>query len=189
MNFLRDISWDDVFSGWRDREANNPGWIRVATEVKGWSDWESWRRYTAEQLNASSRAWKLYAFADPMNEVPAMLLGPYTGWQSRVENKLEATFDQLFESETQRQEFLQNTNIQNMMDALPFETQFIGLKLPNGKIMCVDGHHRATAITLAKKQGHVIDYTAASITIAIAELSEEEVKMFGEILQKGSSKP
>lgn len=189
MNVLRDISWDEVFSGWCDREANNPGWIRVATEVKGWPDWGSWRRYTTEQFGASSREWKLYAFSDPANEVPAMLLGPYTGWQNRVENKLEATFDQLFDTESQSQEFLQNTNIQNMINALPFETQLIGLKLPDGRVMCIDGHHRATAITLAKKQGKDVGYKNGQITMALTEFTADDQGLLSEALRKGSSKP
>ncbi len=53
MRFIKQTTWQEVFKGWSEQEANNPGWIRCATEIKGWPDWESWRNHTAEQSKFS----------------------------------------------------------------------------------------------------------------------------------------
>lgn len=87
VKFIKEITWTEVFEGWRSREANNPGWIKTATEIKGWPDWESWRKFTASQIGAENHSWELYEFTDPMSEVPEMLVGPYGGWQSKLPEK------------------------------------------------------------------------------------------------------
>lgn len=33
MNHLHDTTWEEVFEGWQQREANDPGWIHCATVV------------------------------------------------------------------------------------------------------------------------------------------------------------
>ncbi|KKT26376.1 MAG: hypothetical protein UW11_C0014G0001, partial [Parcubacteria group bacterium GW2011_GWA2_43_9b] len=62
--FIKNTTWPEVFEGWQDREAKDPGWIECATKIKDWSDWESWRKYTATQLRADNREWKIYKITD-----------------------------------------------------------------------------------------------------------------------------
>ncbi|MDF1497572.1 MAG: hypothetical protein P1P90_05980, partial [Patescibacteria group bacterium] len=78
MEFVNDTNWEAVFQNWKKREGGSPAWIKCATEVKGWTDWESWRRFSASLVRASERRWELYRFTDPMKEVPEMLVGPYS---------------------------------------------------------------------------------------------------------------
>ena len=82
LTFIKPTTWEDVFQDWKNREGNDPGWIHCATVLKGWPDWESWRRFTAEQIKADEREWNLYELTDPLHDIPAMLVGPFTGWQS-----------------------------------------------------------------------------------------------------------
>jgi len=188
MKYLRDIAWDEVFAGWREREAGNPGWVKCATEIKGWPDWESWRKNTADFFGADGKTWKLYQFTDPMNEIPDMLVGPYNGWQSRFAEKNVHTFAELVEIPEQFEHFSKHEGIRSIIAGMPFDTQFIGLqRADNGKIVCVEGHHRATAFAILRKMAKQIDFSANKITIALAELGLEEIGRLEEVLAKGTS--
>lgn len=189
MEFIRDTTWEEVFSGWRDRESQNPGWIECATKIKGWPDWESWRRFCASQIKADQREWRIFQFDDPINEVPRMLIGPYNGWQSRVVFKNKTTFKELLLIPESIDFFSKHSGVLSILTGLPFSTQFIGLVRKDlDQLVCIDGHHRATAMTLAKKQGIQIDFSHTQTTIALAELSQTESCLLDEVLSRGSSK-
>lgn len=189
MKFIKDTTWQEVFEGWRSREAGNPGWIECSTKVKGWPDWESWRSFTAQQINAEKRSWKIYQFENPLEEVPAMLMGPYSGWQSRATSKNKMTFKELLEMPRQYEEWSKHAGVLAIVSGLPFATEMIGLvRKDNKKIVCLDGHHRATAITLAKKQSKNIDFSQLPVTIALSQLPAEECRILDEILMRGTSK-
>lgn len=189
MKFVHNTTWQEVFEGWRRRESNNPEWIECATRIKGWPDWESWRSFTAEQLNAKNRDWKIYKFENPIEEIPNMLMGPYSGWQSGVINKNESTFQDLLEIPSQYEQWCQHSGVLSIMKGLPFETEFIGLiRKDVDKIVCLDGHHRATAIALAKKQNIKIDFSKIEVTIALTEWASEDYQLLEEILQRGTSR-
>ncbi len=66
MRKVKDISWEEVFENWRENEANNPGWVEIATKIKGWPDWESWRSFGANQMNLPNQDWSMYQFDDTM---------------------------------------------------------------------------------------------------------------------------
>lgn len=71
-----------------------------------------------------------------------------------------------------------------MIKNLPFVTEFIGLvREDNRKIVCIDGHHRATAIAIAKKQGKQINFEK-NITIALVHLKKDEIFLLDELLKK-----
>lgn len=189
MNFIKNTTWDAVFEGWRTREAQNPGWIHCATIIKGWPNWESWRSFTANQIRASDRQWGLYEFTNPMNEIAAMLVGPYSGWQSRMKEKNTGSFEDLLNIPEQLEAFSRQEGILSIMKGLPFSTEFIGVIRDDvNKIVCLDGHHRSLAMTFAKKQGISINFTETKIRIALAHLSVDECFLIDEILKRGSSK-
>jgi hypothetical protein len=189
MKFLKETTWSDVFESWRKREASNPSWVECATKIKGWPDWESWRSFTAEQFDAPNRDWKIFQFTNPEEEIPEMLLGPYSGWQSKVIRRHETTFKELLEIPAQYEELSKHSGIQAITKGLPFTTEFIGVvRKDNGKIVCVEGHHCATAIALARMNGKMIDFSKTSITIALAELPVDDCNLFESILQRGTLK-
>ncbi len=188
MKYLRDATWEDVFDGWRKREGSNPDWIRVATDVKGWKDWDEWRHFTANHLRLPARAWQIFQFTQPSEEIPRMLLGPYTGWQSRVANKHETTFEDLLADPQQKKEWESNAGMMELIKHLPFATQMIGFLRDDGRITCLEGHHRSLAITFAKQQGREIDFSKTPFTIALAALPEAEAPLLDRVLARGSSK-
>ena len=189
MKFIKDTDWQQVFEGWRDREGSNPEWVECATKVKGWPDWESWRSFTAQQIDAENRIWKIFQFENPIEEIPKILVGPYSGWQSRVINKNNTSFAELLEIPVQYEDWLKNPRLLKIMAGLPFATEMIGLVIKDvDKIVCLDGHHRATAVTLAKKQGKNVDFSKTPVTIALTELVVDHSQLLDNLLKRGTSK-
>lgn len=187
LKFIKDTTWEEVFEGWRSREANNPGWIRTATEIKGWPDWESWRKFTASQIGAESRIWKIYEFIDPINDIPAMLVGPYGGWQAKLPEKNKNSFEELSDIPKNYEFFKNHDAVATLARNFPCPTEFIGLiREDNGKLVCLEGHHRATAVALAKKEGRKIN--CENIRIAVTHLPKDECQILDEVLRRGTSK-
>ncbi|MBU1292416.1 hypothetical protein KKH07_03030 [Patescibacteria group bacterium] len=188
MKFIKDTSWENVFEGWREREANDPGWINCATQIKGWPDWESWRRFTASGIKAEKRSWQIFKFTDPINEISAMLVGPYSGWQSRLPEKNKFSFEDLINIPEKYEFFKKHDKVLSMIKDFPAPTEFIGLiRKDSGKIICLEGHHRAVAVALAKKQDKSIDFKK-EIFIALAELPVVEISILDQVLKRGTSK-
>jgi hypothetical protein len=187
LKFISDTTWKEVFEGWRSREANNPGWICTATEIKGWPDWESWRKFSAAQISAEERSWKIYEFTDPMNDIPAMLVGPYGGWQEKLLEKNKNSFEELLNIQQNYDFFKNHSGVAALINDFPCPTEFIGLvREDNGKTVCLEGHHRATAVALAKKEGRKI--SCEKISIALTRLPKDECSILDAVLRRGTSK-
>lgn len=187
LKLVGDTTWKKVFEEWRSREASNPGWVRTATEIKGWSDWESWRKFTAAQIGAEKRSWKIYEFTDPINDIPAMLVGPYGGWQEKLPEKNKNSFEELLDIPQNYEFFKNHSGVTALINDFPCPTEFIGLiREDNEKVVCLEGHHRATAMTLAKKEGRKIN--CENIRIALARLPKDECQILDEVLRRGTSK-
>ncbi|PLX26772.1 hypothetical protein C0583_05745 [Candidatus Parcubacteria bacterium] len=190
MKYIKETSWNEIFQNWAKRESNNPAWIRCATEIKGWPNWESWRGYTANLFNAKNRKWSLYKFENPKEEILNMLIGPYTGWQSKVKNKNNTTFKELLDIPEQFNELSHHEGVINILNGLPFNTEMIGIKRKDSeKIILIEGHHRAVAITLAKLQKKPIEYSKTRITIALTDIDIDEIEILDKMLEQGSTNP
>jgi len=188
MRFKKNTTWGNIFDGWRKREANDPGWINCATNIKGWPNWESWRNFTVSQMRLKDLSWQIFEFTDPINEIPAMLIGPYTGWQKRVERKNQSTFEDLINIPNQLTFFKQHDKVNSMITDFPYVTELIGLiREDQNKIVCIEGHHRAVAIALAKKQKIPMNFKGG-ITIALAKLEKDRINILDKALKRGTSK-
>jgi hypothetical protein len=189
MQFIGNTTWQEIFEKWRSREANNPNWIECATKIKGWPNWEAWRSFTAQQIDAVNRKWEIYQFCNPLEEIPEMLIGPFWGWQSRVNNKNKTTFKELLEIPKQYEEWSKHPGISAIINELPFVTELIGLVRKDvDKIVCFEGHHRAVAVSLAKKQNKIIDFSKTPITIALTDLAADHCQLLDILLQRGTAK-
>jgi hypothetical protein len=183
MKFITDTQFKTVFRRWRQREETNPAWVDLATKVKGFATWQDWRMSYIEQMDIQQREWQIYEFSDVMKEVPLMLMGPYKGWQSRTSEKHSFSFRDLLVLPDQLQEFSNHSGILSILEKLPFTTEFIGvIRKDNNRIVCLDGHHRATAITLAEKLRRNIDFSNATVTIALSYILEYELDVFDKVL-------
>jgi hypothetical protein len=124
-----------------------------------------------------------------MNEIPAMLIGPFPSWQSRLERKNQTTFDELLDIPEQLVAFTNHEKVITILAGLPFDTEFIGfIRDDIDHLVCIEGHHRATAIAIAKREGRKIDFSSCHMTIAITHLSKEECPLIDEMAKKGTER-
>ena len=188
LRFIEKISWEEIFQAWKNREANNLGWINCATKIKGWPDWESWRRFSASLINAENRAWSLYEITEPNLFLPNMIIGPFSGWQKFLPEKNKLSFREALEIPEFFEQFSHHAKVLDFVNNFHGDSQFIGVVLAdNNKIVCLEGHHRAVAIALAEKLSRPIKFDG-KITIALADLNLGEEKLLDNILARGSSK-
>jgi hypothetical protein len=187
MKRLQSISWPEIFEYWRVSESSNPLWIRTATTVKGWPDWESWRMFTATQLGLPERKWSLYEITDPINQIPTMLIGPFSGWQSRLPKPNVSTFTDLINIPKQYEHFSSIDGIRRMMSYFPAGMLMTGLKKTDGRVVLIEGHHRATAVALAQHNGLITAFSEP-VLIALAELTAADDTLLDRVLARGTTK-
>ncbi|MCK4919113.1 MAG: hypothetical protein KAS01_01880 [Candidatus Pacebacteria bacterium] len=188
MKFIKKSSWEEVFWGWKDSEADNPKWIHCATKIKGWSNWESWREHTATQLNLQKRIWNIFEFSNPINEIPKMLIGPFSTWQARFAKKNSATFSDLATFSKEYEHFKSYEKIISILKNQSFDADLIGIvREDTNQIVCIEGHHRAMALAIAKKEGMKINFENP-VCIALAKLPKKEIFLLNQTLERGSCK-
>ena len=118
-----------------------------------------------------------------------MLVGPYTGWQDRLPVKNVLSFAEMLEIPQNYEMLSKNNKVLGMMKNWPANTQFIGImRADNNKIVCVEGHHRATAVALTAKNNQPLKLDG-DITIVLCDLALGEEKLLDEMLVKGSQQP
>ena len=123
-----------------------------------------------------------------MSDIPNMLVGPFTGWQSKLPVPNRHTFAALVRIPEQEASFRAHEEVVSMMENFPPLTTFIGLSLEGtDRIVCIEGHHRATAVALAALDGKQIDF-GGSVSIALATLKTDETDLLDDVLARGSSK-
>ncbi|HCC83691.1 TPA: hypothetical protein DEP96_02490 [Candidatus Uhrbacteria bacterium] len=177
MHFIADTTWPAVFAAWQAEEGADPAWQAEALK-RGFTSWADWRGSVAEaKLGTTSLDWQLFAFDNPMTEIPAMHLGPFKGWQSRVTGIDAASFADLINLPTELDYWSANSKILSLMNNFPSPTQFIAvIREDTGALVCLEGHHRATAVALAAKLGRPINF--GEVTIAIARLPADRCAIF-----------
>ena len=188
MKFLEHTDWETVFEKWRENEADDPVWVECATRIKGWPDWESWRRFTAIQLGASQLKWDRYLLEDPAEELPLLFVGPFRGWRERLRRKSGGTFAELMSDPEQVKFFEQHKKVLGMVAGFPHPTELIAVRRQDtGELICIEGHHRCAAAALAKARGRPINF-AGPVTLALADLPEDQVQVLEEMLKRGSTR-
>jgi hypothetical protein len=169
MKLLSYSTWPAVFAAWQAEEGTDPAWQAEALK-RGFTSWADWRGSIAEsKLGAANLDWQIFSFDNPMMEIPAMLLGPFKGWQSRVASIVAASFTNLIDLPAELEYWSTNPKIISLMNNFPSPTQFIAvIREDTGALVCLEGHHRATAVAHAAKLGRPINFDR--LTIAIAHL-------------------
>ncbi|MGL5831405.1 MAG: hypothetical protein ACRCZE_04645 [Candidatus Altimarinota bacterium] len=189
LNYIGDGDWEkDIFSDWASNEENQPGWQETA-KMKGWDNWREWRSFSAGKLNLQNREWRIYSIENPLKVVPGILVGPFPSWQKYVPDNLinQISFGDYLELNLER--LRNNLKINELIDNFPASTQIIGLIEPiNQQIVCVEGTHRCTAISLASKLNREIA-GLKEVRIALAKLEESEKDLLSEALKIGTKKP
>ncbi len=142
--------------------------------------------FTATQLGLPDRTWTEYELTDPAADIPAMLIGPYSGWQSRFPTPNAHTFADMIAIPAQATEWSNQADIVELGNNFPSPTTMIGLRQPDGRIVLIEGHHRATAVALAAAQHRPTIF--GTVTLHLADLRSDETTLLDRVLARGSTK-
>lgn len=155
------VSWTKLFRAWEKREASQPMWIKHYRQ-RGYASWREWRTAAFSDLKPQQKKWTLYQVENPERIVSTWFGGPFRGWRKHYPGRT-VTFKTL----AQRQAIRNNGKVLSIMHRPPTKTQMLGV-IWRGKIVVIEGMHRACAVALASKKGKKL---RMSITIALAPLA------------------
>jgi len=175
MNLIEKTSWEKIFNNWYQREGKRKEWDKVAKN-KGWKNWKEWRKNWVRPLNLKTRKWAIYKVTP--KEVSSFLIGPTQSWQKHFpfKEQLKKSFKDL----TKIRSYKNNPKVRALLKSFPSKNNFIGIVMPNKKIMLLEGHHRATALTLKPRQ--------VKIEIALTKFTEKDTALLYKMLHLGSTK-
>jgi hypothetical protein len=163
LEYVRPLTWEEVFVMWEEEEAHLPRWIEHYTK-RGFGSWKEWRESSVENLHPGNLKWALFAVTDN-SMIQVFYAGPFRAWQNKYYGRDDIIrFDRLAENPG-----LQNdTNIEGLMNAFPKESTLVGLQ-QDGKIIVIEGMHRCSAIAVAFKKDLPIN---AKLFIALADFND-----------------
>ncbi len=155
------VSWPTLFRAWEKREASSAGWIRHYRR-RGFSSWREWRMTAYKDLHPERRKWILYRVEHPEIVVPPWFGGPFRGWRKHYRGRA-VTFKTL----ALRRSIRAHAYVLGLVKNFPRTTQLLGVR-QKGKIVVIEGMHRACAVALAAQSGKKI---RTSLTIALTPLT------------------
>lgn len=161
LKSLGPISWSKLFRAWEKREARQTGWIRHYRE-RGFSSWREWRTNAYKVLNPQQRPWILYHVDRPELIVPTWYIGPFQGWKKHYRGQA-VTFRTLAKWPT----IQRHGKVASIVRRFPSTTQLLGV-IWHGKIVVIEGTHRACAVAIAARRGKKL---RTSMTIALTPLT------------------
>ena len=165
-------SWEEVFSIWRNGEANIPRWVDHY-ERRGFDSWDEWRKSTIQDLKAEKLNWKIYRLHDSQKAVPHFYGGPFRAWMQKYYGGSPiAPFSEIIEHE----EVQKSQLVREMIENFPKKTTLIGL-LADDKVVILEGLHRCSALAVAAQKGMKIKTEAY---ILLAEFSQE-IPIMGQV--------
>jgi hypothetical protein len=184
LRFEGETTWDNVWQAWLEREGIREDWQQVAKE-KGWQSWEEWRNAWVSNFGAQTRQWLRYTILNPLEMVPKFRVGPTQSWQK---NFPEIEYNKhTFTTLIERVSYDTNRKVQGILKNFPDPTEFIGIVMPDKKIVDIEGHHRATALAIVANQHRKIAFEHLP-TIALTPFEESEEALLDTMLARGSAK-
>ena len=184
LRFESETTWDSVWQAWLEREGTRKDWQQVAKD-KGWQSWEEWRDAWSGNFGAQTRRWFCYTILNPLEMVPRFRVGPTQSWQKNfpIGEQNKHTFATLVDGVS----YEQNDKVLGILENFPNPTEFIGIVMPDNSIVDIEGHHRATALAVAAKQGKEITFKQLP-TIALTLFEKDEESLLDTMLARGSAK-
>lgn len=168
FEFIRNTTWDEVFSDWKKREA---GIWEDHFRAKGFETWDEWRGQLNLPWGLGTRDWKLFRVIDTLKTVPTFWAGAYPGWQKYFPKRVgKARFSDLLNSSILKN----NKKISNVLNSFPARTQVIGFGLDDD-VVILEGMHRCTALAIAAANESDIK---TDFIIAITDFDESERDLF-----------
>lgn len=174
IQIIRPLCWEEVFLFWYEAEGKNPDWINLARE-RGFASWVDWRlKGYAERFQCADAKWGLYEIEQPGELVSTWYGGPFRTWIDRHYGGVKTkTFGELANQE----DVFNHPGIKAMVENYPNHSVVIALKLTNGRMVVIEGSHRACALALMTKNNQ--DYPGKLI-FAIGESSLSDLPTVGQ---------
>ncbi len=174
LQFLRPLGWEEVFLFWYKSEGENNNWINLANE-RGFASWADWRlKAYAERFQCADAKWGLYEIENPGEIVANWFGGPFRTWIERYYHGAKTkTFSEL----VNQNDIFNHSGIKSMVENYPNHSIIIALKLADGRMVVIEGSHRACALALMAKNGQ--DYQGKLI-FAIGESNLIDLPIVGQ---------
>lgn len=168
LRFIKPIGWNDVFSLWRDAEANLPRWIEHY-KTRGFGSWDKWRAHTLKDLSYENLAWKLFEVKNPIETVPHFFGGPFRAW---IKKYYHGNHESSFAEIIKNQDLAQSQIVQEMFENFPLTTYLVGIQNKK-RIVIIEGMHRCCALALANlKKKEIKTKVFLSLAQSTEDLSE-----------------
>lgn len=161
--YIKPFAWQEIFDIWRELEAWQESWKRHWTE-RGFDSWDEWREAYAAPLHPETLTWELYQITDPAKDLPFFYGTPTKSW---IEKAYNGETTKQLSSIVHLPIVAENDKILDIKKDFPKETMLTGL-VHNGKIILIEGMHRACAIATWDAKTPFI----GKITIALAEWND-----------------
>jgi hypothetical protein len=171
LQYIKDLSWEEVFEIWRKNESYKNKW-EAHYKSRGFNSWEEWRKSGAEPLHPEKRKWRLYNVKNPVKTVPEFRGGPFQSWVKYFYLGEDCpTLAKL----TEHPGVKFHKGIREVMENFPKETIITGAVTRNG-IVILEGMHRCLAIALANAEDKRIK---TILNIALTEYLEDKMPILG----------
>ncbi len=174
-NFIKSLTWEEVFEIWRANEEANPAWI-AHWKSKGFTSWENWRQTLSGPWHCETRQWELYRVINPLAVSPGWRGGSFRTWRTfYYQGQDFATF----------RDIVSGPNIQThpgyqkmllMYDDFPGKTTMSAFFTDQG-IVIAEGMHRGCALALADLNHKSI---TTEIYLAVADARGETLAPVGQ---------
>ncbi|HEX3095713.1 MAG TPA: hypothetical protein VHQ20_01170 [Patescibacteria group bacterium] len=192
----KQLTFDEVFKIWLDNEISSTQYRDVLSFVatKGFTSIAEWRLQTALKLGMDKREWTLETIDNPHEELPKIKVGPYKGWSNQngiefFKNELNTSFAEAVEMPEFFDWVSKHDRIIPISKNFPLPTTLILFRKENGDLIHIEGGHRICAVAYTNKIGEPIEFEGKPpVSAAIANISDEEIKHFLEVMQQGTDK-
>ena len=162
MQFIRDISWEEIYETWKFGETQEDYW-REYYGRQGFLNWEDFRDKYIKAIRPEEYQWSLFninAF-----EIEEFKCGAFEGWLSIADVAGERTFFELCQNE----HFEKHPKVEEIKKKFPSPTQLIGM-YKNEEVFLLEGNHRAVAVCQLEKA----KLENKEITLALCNLSDDK---------------
>lgn len=150
IKLIRSCTWEEVFLFWYKNEGENPNWIQLAKE-RGYASWADWRiQNYAKRFECSQAQWGLYEITYPSDVIIHWIGGPFSTWMKRYYGGAKT---KIFSELAIHPDILNHAGIKSIKDHYPQDSVISAMELSDGKIVIVEGMHRACALAIMQKEG------------------------------------
>jgi hypothetical protein len=164
LEFIRTISWPDIFAIWKQGEVNQESW-KKHWEERGFKSWDEWREAYAAPLDPKNLSWSLYKINNPIEDLPNFYGTPTRGW---VDKAYSGKTTMLLKNLVTLPIITENDKVADMKKSFPKATMLTGL-IHDGNIILIEGQHRACA--LASWNPNIP--LNSEVTLALAEWTKD----------------